>query len=344
MVLDTDFSTTMNSLSLTCVLVIVNLLEGTEGWFGKKPANKKCLFEPCKDYCRNGGSCTQDDSTCSPLKCDCPSGFTGRRCEETLEDGSDPVAAQSSSDGCSLRTLADRLCFPFPCVHGYCNNTDGDRRCVCDQHWTGDRCSQLDCSPCGTGVSCRQTSCDDLVCGSPATTQEDTKPTTRLPEDEALRPLEERLCAPTFECVHGICGKPGISCVCDEGYAEPFCSERIESTTQETKQSTDDVCSEEYTLRPLSERQCLGSLTCKYGLCVEAAAESPARVTFSCECDQHASGEQCEDRCCRDCGEFGECVVSEGRELCQCQHEVMGKFCNETTADGKCFRWVSVWI
>lgn len=327
---------------VACVLNILILFECAECWFGKKPANKKCLFEPCKDYCRNGGTCTQDDSTCSPLKCDCPPGFTGRRCEETLGETTVSVTAQSSRDGCPLRPLEDRLCYPFPCIHGDCNSTDGRRRCVCDQNWTGDRCSLLDCSSCGRGVSCQQTSCGEITCDTPSTTREETVQTTSPPDGMVLRPLIERLCAPTFECIHGVCKNSGISCDCDDGYTGLFCSERLATTTQTTEEEKDekdmrDVCSVDYSLRPLSERQCQGSLTCKYGVCVEEAGESPARVRYSCGCDQRASGQQCEHRCCRDCGEHGECVLSNGQELCSCQYGFVGKICNETILESKLF-------
>lgn len=320
-----------------CVLLTLVFPE-VKCWFGKKPANKKCLFEPCKDYCRNGGKCSQDDSTCSPIKCDCLPGFAGKRCEQILNDDEASANLQSKSDDCRLRPLEERECFPFRCLHGYCNNTDGNQRCVCDKHWTGDRCSRLDCSSCGSGVSCSETSSCDVICESPSTTKKVTEQ-TKSPAGMALRPISERLCAPTFECIHGYCrGTSGISCVCDVGFGGLFCSVTIPITTPKTVFKARDVCAEDYILRPLSDRKCLDALTCKYGICNKKPVNvgSPLRSEYECVCDQHASGVHCQFQCCRDCGEFGNCVVNNGNEFCSCQLGHSGEFCNVTTNEGKC--------
>ncbi|XP_061178581.1 sushi, von Willebrand factor type A, EGF and pentraxin domain-containing protein 1-like [Saccostrea echinata] len=314
------------------VVMILVLSEGVIAWFGKKPANKKCLFEPCKDYCRNGGNCTQDDSTCMPLKCDCPPGFSGGRCEKNMESVTTTVDSRSNINGCQLRPLEERMCFPFQCQHGYCNKTNRNQKCVCDKNWTGDRCTRMDCSPCGSGVSCTNTpSCDGIICESPRTTKEVTRPPTS-PSALNLRPLAERLCAPSFECIHGFCRNTGgISCVCDRGYKGLFCSDSVPTTTPTVEEDDPDVCSEDYSLRPLSVRNCFAAFTCKYGVCVTKRGAVGPR--YSCVCDPHASGEKCEHKCCRNCGDFGSCVVNNGEQLCNCQMGHSGDFCNITVTE-----------
>ncbi|XP_062594321.1 uncharacterized protein LOC134255796 [Saccostrea cucullata] len=320
------------TMKVVYVVVILVLLEGVIAWFGKKPANKKCLFEPCKDYCRNGGNCTQDDSTCMPLKCYCPPGFSGRRCEKNTSNVTTTVNSRSNTNGCLLRPLKERICFPFQCQHGYCDKTDGNQSCVCDKHWMGDRCTRLDCSPCGSGVSCTNTpSCDGIVCESPRTTKEVTRPPTS-PSALNLRPLAERLCAPSFECIHGFCRNTGgISCVCDRGYKGLFCSDSVPTTTPAVDEDDHDVCSQDYSLRPLSVRNCFAAFTCKYGVCVTKRGANGPR--YSCVCDPQASGEKCEHKCCRDCGDFGSCVVNKGEQLCNCQIGHFGDFCNMTITE-----------
>ncbi|KAH3696182.1 delta and Notch-like epidermal growth factor-related receptor [Dreissena polymorpha] len=85
-----------------------------------------------------------------------------------------------------------------------------------------------------------------------------------------------------------------------------------------------DVCSPTYIKRPESERSCNGyALSCEFGVCIEGTD------TIRCECDLGASGQLCEQRCCRDCGPHGSCRVVPGyqKEECHCDENYTGVFC-----------------
>lgn len=98
-----------------------------------------------------------------------------------------------------------------------------------------------------------------------------------------------------------------------------------------------DVCFEGYFFWLFFERQCQGFFMCKYGVCVEEVGEFLICVRYLCGCDQWVSGQQCEYWCCCDCGEYGECVFSNGQEFCSCQYGFVGKICNEMILESKLF-------
>ncbi|XP_052256094.1 neurogenic locus notch homolog protein 1-like [Dreissena polymorpha] len=88
--------------------------------------------------------------------------------------------------------------------------------------------------------------------------------------------------------------------------------------------SNPDVCSPTYVKRPDSERSCsLIPLSCEFGVCIEMTD------TIHCNCDLGATGQLCEQRCCRNCGAHGSCrvVPGSGIEECNCEKNYTGAFC-----------------
>lgn len=64
--------------------------------------------------CLLGSNCTD---LINDYRCDCPPGFTGKRCEIKID-----------------------LCSASPCVNGVCVDKLFSYECVCDPGWTGVSC------------------------------------------------------------------------------------------------------------------------------------------------------------------------------------------------------------
>lgn len=69
-----------------------------------------CAEEPCL----LGANCTD---LVNDFRCDCPPGFTGKRCEMKID-----------------------LCNTNPCVNGVCVDKLFSFECICDPGWTGVSC------------------------------------------------------------------------------------------------------------------------------------------------------------------------------------------------------------
>lgn len=72
------------------------------GFYIDDCAEKPCLL---------GANCTD---LVADFKCDCPTGFTGKRCQEKID-----------------------LCADNPCKHGSCVDKFFSHQCICDPGWAG---------------------------------------------------------------------------------------------------------------------------------------------------------------------------------------------------------------
>lgn len=127
---------------------------------------------------------------------------------------------------------------------------------------------------------------------------------------------------------------------CEEGFRcqiiqSPFrfaiCASIVSTTTLEPSTTSPslepgvkvyNVCSDEYTLRPLSERMCSGGWTCVRGVCRSNGTRN------WCECDPGATGQVCQDICCKPC-QNGTCFynILDKEPMCNCDDNYSGSFC-----------------
>ena len=68
------------------------------------------------NQCQNGAIC---NSNPSGYTCTCPSGYTGRYCQNNVNE-----------------------CTPDPCVHGNCSDLAYGYHCICEDGYTGKNCSE----------------------------------------------------------------------------------------------------------------------------------------------------------------------------------------------------------
>lgn len=82
-----------------------------------------------------------------------------------------------------------------------------------------------------------------------------------------------------------------------------------------------DVCHPDYERPPNEAHEC--TLFCGYGICRENGTEQ--RI---CDCDEHATGPNCLNTCCKECGTYGKCVRDMTNRLrCECHEAFDGEFC-----------------
>lgn len=181
---------------------------------------------------------------------------------------------------------------------------------------------------------------------------------TGTPKTEVLSSSAYPITA-SCQCVHGICSD-GRNCVCDNGWSGKSCDRQCNlpcdkgqkctivsgifavcqpivnttmSTTLETvltstlsqisenTSQTYNVCDVSYTQRPQNETICNGWM-CRFGVCRSEGAQ------VWCDCDPGGFGQNCHTKCCRQCV-HGSCyfVMEEDREICNCQANYSGDFC-----------------
>lgn len=277
----------------------------------------KCLFNPClvENFCGEGRRC-EIDNTCKH-RCICLDNFTHDDCKRTHST-----------------TTPSIVCAFNPCSTPNFNFCGEGRRCDFDRRTCKHSCVCLDGF---THYSCRS---------SPT-------PTTESPEDEKTG----RGCPPGFPCKNGYCKQPGFQCVCDEGWSGVFCDKsesthctrecedgtkcmilpdytevcvRMETTTDIYGEDSTNACSSQYKFRNESERTCSNGIVCHLGICIDIDAGKS-----QCDCDPGATGTRCTRKCCRDCGQNGECFLNGTEELCNCHYDYTGPDCKTLKPQGK---------
>ena len=285
----------------------------------------KCIFNPCsvENFCGDGRKC-ELDKTCKH-KCVCLDSFTHENCR----------AVTVSSDSSTTQSV---ICAFNPCSTRNFNFCGEGRRCLFDKKTCKHSCECLDDF---THDNCKPEA-----------------PTTTEPSDDEDT---GRNCPPGFPCKHGYCQQPpGYKCICDDGWSGVFC-DRDESakctrkceegtkcvilpnytevcvksqpdltTTGSYDADSSNVCSRFYKLRNESERTCKFGMRCFYGVCNDLEGGGSR-----CECDPGASGTLCLDKCCRDCGENGDCFLVGGEEKCNCHYNYTGPECKSLKPTGR---------
>ncbi|XP_033727792.1 uncharacterized protein LOC117317104 [Pecten maximus] len=99
----------------------------------------------------------------------------------------------------------------------------------------------------------------------------------------------------------------------------------ISRKTLSPSPTEDYVCSPNYKIRPLDERDCTIGFACMYGYC------NIENFSFDCSCDIGGVGPLCENKCCLQCSEHGRCELENGIEFCHCATNYEGRLCEIST-------------
>ncbi|CAD6196232.1 unnamed protein product [Caenorhabditis auriculariae] len=260
------------------------------------------------------------NATCVDLvkdfHCDCPQGFTGKRCQVKVD-----------------------LCADSPCSHGLCVDSLYSRQCVCDAGWTGENCDVNidDCAerPCQNGGTCidevsgykcqcaagyEGVNCQHLVdhCSN--------SPCRNNASCTNLGPTYHCDCPLGFDGIHcelnidecgsNKCDLAGtescrdevntFSCYCKPGFTGKLCDVKID--------------------------QCADVPCVNDGQCVDMGG------TFKCNCKSGWTGLRCEEESgsctTKPCRNDGFCVNLVADYFCVCPPGVSGKNCE--TAPNRC--------
>ena len=111
----------------------------------------------------------------------------------------------------------------------------------------------------------------------------------------------------------------------------PRTTESDTTTSPKLRNSSWEVCSENYQNRTQLDRRCFG-FECVYGKCNKTIEDINGIPTLiaKCDCDQGATGTKCEFQCCLDCGHgFCQYSISDQKPFCNCEPEYTGEYCQE---------------
>ena len=252
-----------------------------------------------------GSSCTifasaQLQNVVKEQPTNCSSGDENVNCSLTTNiELSSINSLNSSQDACvnhTKRPVSERRCLlGLTCEYGYCK----DSSCICDKGYTGILCSRKCGKDCGQFGTC-------------------------------INPLgKEEICNCEF-------GYSGEKCELSQGEnpkvptarqtitTDAVSTRRVEQSPEKDTGTLQHACASNYELRPTNERQCLLGIECTYGYC-----EISENGEKSCICDKGATGNFCESKCCRDCGDYGYCFLDwkNRSEICNCWANYTGPAC-----------------
>ncbi|KRY18790.1 Neurogenic locus Notch protein [Trichinella patagoniensis] len=266
-----------------------------------------CAVNPCE----NGGYCIPLGD--ANFKCICKSGFTGRFCEQDVDE-------------CKLGI----------CRHGECTNLIGSYSCKCDRAFTGKNCDQafVPCSPslCQNNGHCFPTGNFDYICRCPAGF---TGKNCEINIDDC----GEHLCQNGGRCVDGVMS---YTCDCPSNYKGRYCTEDVNECQQ-----FPGLCRNGGTcLNSVGSFQCVcvngweGEFCetnmddCADVRCYNGGTCRDMVASFYCECPVGFTGLKCQLRdSCRSNPCYGEARCStngvDGSYKCDCPRGFKGDDCSE---------------
>lgn len=200
----------------------------------------ECPFDPCSfsGVCEEGLVCVVEEY-CSH-RCICDVNSTADECISASSAANHNVSV-TMPDVHPYSVSSEPSC---PCVHGKCRDGEHGRECICYKGWSGDFCNltcTLDCDP---GKICFRINELFMTCKPGESITERSTPTTPSSVETTAgstvpgryynvcsdtymqRPLAERRCSQSFECVHGVCETDGtyFRCTCDPGAIGQLCN------------------------------------------------------------------------------------------------------------------------
>ncbi|CAJ0583605.1 unnamed protein product, partial [Mesorhabditis spiculigera] len=298
-----------------------------------------CLVSPCK----NGGQCRDH---VDKFMCDCPSGFTGERCEINENECDAKHCAngycldglnsfQCVCDGKWSGTYCDApydFCKQKPCKNGgKCINTNGTYTCGCKDGWMGQNCDIVKTTsckdkPCRNAGKCQQVE-GSVVCECP-------KGFAGPLCDVYVSPCEER------PCKNGVCKESGDSyvCECSAGYAGKHCNELLTacgSTSPCSRGRCEDVWNG--TICHCDKGWQGGDCSVDINECLAVPCENDAECVnsdgaYQCKCRKYYLGDNCEvaGSCLSEPCKHGECVqVRHDEHQCKCHNGFEGANCDQ---------------
>ncbi|CAF1091235.1 unnamed protein product [Adineta ricciae] len=315
--------------------------------------------------CLNGGTCDDDNST--NIRCICPAGFAGPRCEWTSVCSTNTCQNNGTCRQIAP-TMAECLCqtgFTGPtcalrdsCTKLPCKNGGGCTTLIADTgtNWSAYRCI---CPPgmygqnCDTGIS----SCSNMLCPKyQICSEQPTGPICTCPENKVGtfcqydNPCKTSTidCRNNGACVYSNTDPPVSSCRCREGFTGTYCETIIHnnpcssnpcqtrghcalSTTNKTYTC---ICRDHF-IGEFCERNnpCLSSPCLNQAMCQPYWNQT--NTWFNCRCVGTYTGSRCETSLLNPCG--GLCMNGSpcSQEICICPAQYTGTFCEY---DNPCFQ------